>query len=355
MTVILRKKDLANGKKSLYLDIWQGDKRYYEFLKLYTKPGDKDANKENLKMAENIRAKKELELNSLDYGYIPNHRKNIDFLVYYQKFQDCYPNKDKRLVIASLKYFKAFLTENGIKNIPIKNLSVELCKEFKTHLESHLHGETIANYWQKFKAVINKAYKEKLIPDNLVEGITIKRNQGIKKGILTLDEIKTLSKTECGNDQVKRAFLFSLNTGLRFVDVNELTWSNIDNGMLNFTQSKVEHSSGNANVSMYLNNNALKIIGDRGKTDEKIFKLKTFESTIGVIKTWVKKAGIEKNITYHSARHSFAVNILTESKADIKTVAGLLGHSGLAHVDKYLRFVDERKREAVNGLPDLEL
>ena len=355
MSVILQKRALADGKKSLYLDFRLDGKRYYEFLKIYITPGKPDTNKENMKIAENIRAKKELELNSQDNGYIPKHRKNVDFIDYYQKFLDTYPNKDKRLVIASMKYFNAFLVEKEIKRMPIKNLSVELCKEFKNHLEEHLHGETIANYWQKFKAVINKAYKEKLIPDNLVEGITIKRNQGIKKGILTLDEIKTLSKTECGNDQVKRAFFFSLNTGLRFVDVNELTWSNIDNGMLNFTQSKVEHSSGNANVSMYLNNNALKIIGDRGKTDEKIFKLKTFESTIGVIKTWVKNAGIEKNITYHSARHSFAVNILTESKADIKTVAGLLGHSGLAHVDKYLRFVDERKREAVNGLPDLEL
>jgi integrase/recombinase XerD len=354
VTVILRKKAISSGKKSLYLDIWHGEKRYYEFLKLYLEPGKPDTNKENLKMAESIRAKKELELNSLEYGYIPNHRKNIDFVDYFQKFHDTYTNKDIRLVRAALAHFKKFLEEKGIQRIPIKSLNADICKEFKSFLEKHLHGETISNYWKKFKAVINKAYKDKLIYENLVEGITIKRDQGLKKGVLSLDEIQLLAKAECGNNEVKRAFLFSLNTGLRFCDVKELSWRNIDNNRLNFTQSKVERSSIRATLSMTLNNNATKLIGDKGKPDEIIFKLPSHNACLKDIKVWLKRAGIEKHITYHSARHSFAVNLLT-GKVDVKTVAGLLGHSGLEHVDKYLRYVDERAKDAVNGLPDIEI
>lgn len=56
---------------------------------------------------------------------------------------------------------------------------------------------------------------------------------------------------------------------------------------------------------------------------------------------------------FHCARHSFAVNLLGECHTDIKTVASLLGHSGLKHTEKYTRAVDSLKEKAVNALPEL--
>lgn len=56
---------------------------------------------------------------------------------------------------------------------------------------------------------------------------------------------------------------------------------------------------------------------------------------------------------FHCARHSFAVNILNNG-ANIKTVASLLGHSGLKHTEKYTRAVDKLKEEAINSLPELK-
>ena len=67
---------------------------------------------------------------------------------------------------------------------------------------------------------------------------------------------------------------------------------------------------------------------------------------------WCKRAGIDKHITWHCGRHSFAVNILNNG-ANIKTVASLLGHSGLKHTEKYTRAVDELKKNAINSLPEL--
>jgi len=59
-------------------------------------------------------------------------------------------------------------------------------------------------------------------------------------------------------------------------------------------------------------------------------------------------------LIFHVARHSFAVNILNNG-ANIKTVASLLGHSGLKHTEKYTRAVDKLKEEAINSLPELKL
>ena len=67
------------------------------------------------------------------------------------------------------------------------------------------------------------------------------------------------------------------------------------------------------------------------------------------LRHWVENAGIDKHITWHCARHSFAVNILNEG-ANIKTVSSLLGHSGIAETEKYTRAVDSLKREAIESL-----
>ena len=56
---------------------------------------------------------------------------------------------------------------------------------------------------------------------------------------------------------------------------------------------------------------------------------------------------------FHCGRHSFAVNILNNG-TNIKTIASLLGHSGLKHTEKYTRAVDKLKEEAINSLPELK-
>lgn len=72
------------------------------------------------------------------------------------------------------------------------------------------------------------------------------------------------------------------------------------------------------------------------------------------LRHWTARAGIDKHITWHCARHSFAVNLLNNG-ANIKTVASLLGHAGLKYTEKYTRAVDSLKREAIDSLPDISL
>ena len=107
-------------------------------------------------------------------------------------------------------------------------------------------------------------------------------------------------------------------------------------------------------VVIPLNDGLLSIIGE-APTDKNclIFDLSTYESCCKSVKRWVKRAGIDKHISWHLARHSFAVNILNNG-ANIKTVASLLGHSGLKHTEKYTRAVDKLKEEAINSLPELK-
>ena len=98
---------------------------------------------------------------------------------------------------------------------------------------------------------------------------------------------------------------------------------------------------------------SLSLIGN-GEDYELLFKLPSHTGCLKSLKSWTKKAGINKHITWHCGRHSFAVNILNNG-ANIKTVASLLGHSGLQHTEKYTRAIDKLKEDAINSLPELNL
>lgn len=355
MSVKLRKKPLSNGSTSLYLDIYIDGHRKYEFLKfhLYKKPRNPfeiQHNKETLSLAESIAAKKQIEIQAGQHNLTPQFKKSLNFLEYYQNWVDHYPNKDIRLAKYSLEKFKLFMATTGYNNyISPREITEDFCNQFKNYLDKNLNGETPYNYFTKFKKLLKQATKERLFIENPCENVRNTKQDGLKKDILNFDEIQLLANTPCGNDEVKKAFLFALNTGLRFCDTNTILWRNIDGTKVRLLQNKTK-----GEVLIDLNKTALKLIGKRGSPDGKVFNLPSNVSCLEHLGKWTKKAGIDKHITWHSARHSFAVNLLW-MKTDIKSVSSLLGHRGLKHTEKYTRVVDELKRVAVNSLPEIAI
>ena len=143
---------------------------------------------------------------------------------------------------------------------------------------------------------------------------------------------------------------------MRWCDVKDLTYSNVDysNKLLKFEQAKTKGHSSASSVVIPLNDGLLHLIGEpTDSKDSLIFPLPSHNMCLKALRHWVKRANIDKHITWHCARHSFAVNILNNG-ANIKTVASLLGHSGLRHTEKYTRAVDSLKQEAINSLPELK-
>ncbi len=142
--------------------------------------------------------------------------------------------------------------------------------------------------------------------------------------------------------------------------MKDLQFSNVDfsNKLLTFNQKKTQGHSSKSWLNIPLNDMLLQIIGkpelrETGEMiDGNIFILPSQSMCLRSLKYWVKRAGIQKHITWHCARHSFAVNILIKG-ANIKTVASLLVHSGIHHTEKYTRAIDELKQNAIVSLPDL--
>lgn len=379
-------KILSDGRESLFLDYYFGytkvisertgkevmrKDRKREFLKLYLwqaprTPIERQQNKETLELAKKIKFERGQELLESAEGYRLKKDRDINFLDYFQSYIDNYTKKDYRMVIIALKRFRDFLQETEgynkfVKRLKPEQINKEMVEAYTEYLQTRSIGEGAKSIYARFKKVVKYAVEHDVIIKNPCDGITIKADeQTLKKDILSEEEIKRLIETrhEKGNPNIRRAFIFCLYCGLRFCDVKDLTFANVDysNKLLKFEQSKTKGHSINSGVIIPLNDGLLRLIGEPEnpqKRNELIFPLPSYEMCLKSLKRWVKRANINKNISWHCARHSFAVNILNNG-ANIKTVASLLGHSSLKHTEKYTRAIDSLKQEAINSLPELK-
>ncbi|MEJ6736582.1 MAG: phage integrase SAM-like domain-containing protein, partial [Flavobacteriales bacterium] len=240
MAVKLRERKLKDGAKSYYLDCSLNGERWTETITgKHTKGGKK--NKELKFLAETTRANREIELSSRGTKYIPNHKKKIFLSTYFESYIESYAKKDIRMLKSSYSWFNKFINEpNNKTSNKLFELTKKDCNDFKDYLtSSHLTGETPHNLLARFKKIIKQAIADGYLYDNPTDGITIKRQNKLKKEILTADELKILKNTHCGNDEVKRAFLFAAFTGLGLSECQKLQWKHIKNNKVKILRSKL--------------------------------------------------------------------------------------------------------------------
>ena len=380
----LKEKALSDGQMSLYLEYYFGYKKVYneetdketvkanrqkESLNLYVwasprTPIERQANKETYELAKKIRNEREQQLKEGKLGYRLSKPKNVNFLDYYQSYIDSYTKKDIRMIKTAFNRFKDFLKEkypfysNSIKP---EQLNKDMMIAFVEYLQSKSIGEGARSIYKRFKKVIKYAIEHGIMIKDPCSGIICKADdQTLKKDILSTNEMQKLiaSTHDKENPEIRRAFIFCLYTGIRFCDIIELKYKNVDysNKLLIFEQAKTKGHSTTSGVTIPLNEGMLSLVGkvSADAKDDFIFHLPSHTMCLKALRRWTKRAGIDKHITWHCARHSFAVNILNNG-ANIKTVSSLLGHSGLSHTEKYTRAVDSLKEAAINSLPELNL
>lgn len=353
MSITLRKVKLPSGKTALKLDYYFYGKRRLESLGLFLN-GDKTHNREILRMAETIRAKRELEVQSDFHGLTPQYHRKESFIKYVEamaaKKQNHHTRYTYKNALDHLKYFNK-------GDVVFAEITKTFCEEFKDYLVNAVAPNTGVKHLSILKAGLIQAVKQNIIPFNPASDVSIKKKETLPV-FLTFDEVKRLASTECFNESVKNGFLFSCFTGLRYSDVYDLRWSNISEGYLQFTQKKTE-----ATERLFLGKQALRILEDQKKVmpgenlikelpQDIIFYMPVQQVTDKILKRWATRAGLSKKLSFHKARHTFATMSLTYG-VDIYTTSKLLGHKNLQTTQIYARVVDDKKKQAVDMLPQL--
>ena len=359
----LRMKPLANGNKSLYLDIYQSGRREYLFLKLYLIPevdqAAKNLNANTLKAANAIKAQKLIELTNDTAGIKTPTRAKMRLIDWVDIQTEAALKETTDKAARVYKCLRKHLIRYAGESVKMKDVTTDFVRGFITHLAEKpgQHNRKLSQtsqhvYYACLNTLLNKAVTQGVIAVNPCSHIAPKEKPTAAESTreyLTVDEIKKLMVTPCCYD-IQRAFLFSCFCGLRLSDVKNLTWANTfaDQGQ---RYARIIIKKTRKPFIIPLSDEAVKWMPERGDAEETahVFDLTTSTDTSHAwnLSQWVKRAGITKHVTFHVARHTFATMMLTAG-ADLYTVSKLLGHSNVSTTQIYAKIIDLKKVEAVN-------
>ncbi len=378
-------KVLKDGKDSLFLDYYFGTnigtdgkpkklrKREKLDLYLWSKPRtpiQRSENGETIELAKKIRFEKAQQLLDKEKGYRIPKKVDVNFLDYFTKYEQEYTKKDIKMISMARRRFVDFLNDTPEYNIyahSIKptHINSDMMEAFVEYLQSRSKGEGAKSVFQRFKKVYRAcAFENNLNADSPFRDaggktISIKIDRGIiTKAVLSPDEIKQLIATTYPkqNIEVRDAFIFCILTGMRFCDVKTLTFEGIDisNKWLTYEQNKTKGRSSHSKVTLPLSDSLLSMIRARLEGKEKtdnVFSLPSHTMCLKALKTWTEKAGIDKHITWHCARHTFGT--IMAANAPIRATQEMLGHSSLVHTQIYAHVANEQKKTAMNRFEEL--
>ena len=377
----LLKKPIKDGSEySLYLEYKIGYKedngsciRRKETLSLYIMANprttaQRQKNKETIDLARKIRFEREQEFLENKEGYRLKKSRSVNFLDFFQSYIDKYPKKDIKVIKMGFNDFKKFLAEQYphlTTRIEPRYINKKMMTECAQYIQDPHRGSGVSSAFRRFKKVILAGVEQGLFSENPCKGIVLDDKEDmLVKDILSAEELQQLFSTPYTwkYPDIRRAFAMTCFSGIRFCDVEALTFGDVDyaNRIISFRQKKTEAHSRKSGVVMPLNDTLMTIVGEMPEDatpETRIFKLPPNnggDNCNHFLKQWTKAAGITKHITWHCGRHSFGTQLLSNG-ANIKVVADLLGHSSLKYVEVYVRAVDKLKKEALDSLPKIEI
>ena len=375
MKITLKQRKLKTGKISLSIQYYKGSKVTpkgtrkhnieHENLKLYLfiKPQNADEkrkNKENLALANKI-----LDIRKAEYYQGRFDLKNtakakrsfLDFFIEKTEEKNDSP-KNYGNWTATLVHLKRHISHNRtFEDIDlnfVNGVRDYFDNRATTKSKTPISQNTKYSYFNKFKASLRSAFNEGYLSINYASKVKSFEQAESQREYLTHKELQCLANAKCKYPVLKRAFMFSCLSGLRWSDVNKLIWAEVrdedDSSKINFIQKKTDGVE-----YLYISKQARELLGERKSPLDRVFVgLKYGDVYNTEILRWCMRAGITKHITFHSARHTNAV-LLLENGADIYTVSKRLGHREIRTTSIYAKIVDIKNKEAANLIPTIKL
>ncbi len=368
MSISIRERKLENDRSRLILSFYHEGKRWTEKLDLflYDKPktkAEKEANKTSKQLAEAIRGKRLVEQQNGKYGFSDTYKQQASFLDYFKQLTEKRKRSDGNYGNWHSTY-KILVKFTEGKGLTFEETTTEFLERFKKYLlesritksNTKLARNSALSYFNKVKAALNQAFDDKIIQDRISHRVKGIKEEETHREYLTLEELHLLIATPCEVEVLKNAFLFSSVTGLRWSDVNNLTWKDVlySNELgchqLRYTQKKTQSAE-----LLPISDQALLFMGERKQDIERVFKGLKYSAWNNLkLQQWVMRAKINKNVTFHSGRHTFAVLMVTHD-VDIFTISKLLGHKNIKTTMIYGKVIDKRKVNAVNQFPKFDM
>jgi integrase len=267
-----------------------------------------------------------------------------------------------------LKYTK----EGKLGDLDFKQIDVQILKGFENFLyKKELSSGTVYSNLKRLRSCFNMAIKEQIIEvgDYIFRAYTMPKVKATQKEKLTLEELKLFASQEYTNGSLiktaQQVFMLAFNlAGVRIEDVLTLKWENVKKERIEYVMVKTGAINSFQITPQILSilNYFKSIKSEKAKlivpiVDEKIALLKSSKSEVdnenykkeigrktALINKFLKKIGedavIDKKISTHIARHTFASIAIKKSNGDINFVQNALKHSNAKITQVYLASLD---------------
>lgn len=358
--VRIRYKELNGGNKSIYLDIYYRQKRWYEFLKLYLIPETtseaRRQNENTLKAANAIRAQRILDLANNRVSATNAEKAKTLFVDYIDEYVVRGTQNGKR-ALATHYHSTQMIIKRFDPKVRICDIDKDWFDGFLEFLDKTTARRTKQPYAKRTKSgfiIMITSVLSMAVDDGIIDvnpGLAVKHEliQGAVKvrEYLTIEEVQSLISTECPRPVIKDAFLFACFCGLRLCDIRDLRWKNIVQEEDGKYHIEVKQNKTQRMVYIPMNQNARGCLPKQeGLPNDSVFDLPHIMTVEKWLKRWAAAAGITKNLTFHMSRHSFATMELTLG-ADLYTTSQLMGHADVESTQIYAKIIDAKKIEAV--------
>lgn len=248
----------------------------------------------------------------------------------------------------------AFLTKRyNLADISIKQVNYQFISEFSVYLktEKNCGNNTTAKFLQNFKRVVTIALRNGWIQNDPFTHINMSMEEVVRP-YLTRDELNRLLAFQSPFERINRVrdfFVFSCFTGLAYIDIKQLKRKEIEeneNGL--WIKTHRQKTGVRSNVPLLdipQTILAKYTVLDALNPDDPVLPILSNQKMNAYLKELADICSIDKKLTFHVARHTFATTVTMTNGVPIETVSKMLGHKKIATTQHYARIVDKKVGE----------
>jgi len=235
-----------------------------------------------------------------------------------------------------------------VSDIALKELAPAFITDFELFLRTEKNHctNTIWSYMMPFKRIIYMSINNGWLQRDPFYAYSITKEE-TKRGFLSKEEIKMLiegSFKKKSYELIRDLFIFCCFTGLSWTDMANLTKENLQISFDGHLWIKTNRQKTGTETNLRLLEVPLRIIKkyEGCSEDGKLLPVPCYPNCKNGIKVIAKKCGIEKNVTWHSARHSFATTVCLSNDMPIETLSKMLGHRSIRTTQIYAKITAEK-------------
>ncbi len=259
------------------------------------------------------------------------------------------------------KYLEKFLKERrNKKDIGLKDINYKFVTDFEYYLKTYqpkdhqkkLGNKGVMKHMERFRKMINVALKNEWMEKDPFKAYKLKFTK-FERGYLTEEELYKLENKEFKIERlqmVKDLFIFSCYTGLAYIDTVTLKRASVVKGIDAESWIITQRTKTKTSVKIPLLPKAIEII-ERYSNHSKCLAEETLLPSLsnqklnGYLKEMADICGIEKNLTFHLARHTFATTITLSNGVPIESVSKMLGHTKITTTQVYAKVIERKLSE----------